>query len=124
MPKNIKTKSEEYFEKIEQGWTIRDIANHFNCAVSTVRTHLKKHPQYEAPGSGNRISSVLPESDRRISKDYKVVYTPIQPELNDQLDLIAQETSQTKNAIVRRAISEYCDRYRKAKTRSSKKSKK
>ena len=122
MPQKSLNPSEEYFLKIQEGWTIKAISDYYGTAVSTVRKYLAQHPNYVPPGRGNRVSAILPnQKDVRVSKDYKYINTPIHPDLSKELDDIAYETKTTKNHLVRTALKEFCKNFRKEQAKQTKK---
>ena len=91
-----------YFEKHQQGLTVKEIAEHFNRSVNTVRKYLAEHPKYEPPGRGNRVKA----EDRNIYRVKKKVtdvnkhvtfYCP--PALLDRFDGLPISGSRTDKLI-------------------------
>ena len=108
MAKKILSETEEYFAKYQDGWTIKDIAIHYDHAISTIRYKLAKHPKYKPPGSGNRTSRWKKKGES-IGFGYDQINASIHPDLHDKLKAIPGN----KSEHIRKAISEYCDRYEK-----------
>ncbi|WP_319418965.1 hypothetical protein [Pleurocapsa sp. FMAR1] len=45
-----------YYEMYKNGFTLTDIARHFGRSINTIKTHIRYHPKYEDPRSGNRLT--------------------------------------------------------------------
>lgn len=101
-----------YFEKYQEGYTITQIADHFERSRPTIYKYLEKHPKYEPSGAGNKITKeqgrVLPKNTgKSINEDSSQLVFRCPDELYDRLNnLLPLET--LKDKLIK-AIEQYLD---------------